>query len=141
MDEDYRIAYVEDPEQSAWGIIGRGIAAYNDRQAGDDDFQRLCFALYAADQTIVGGVVAETYWNWLHIDLLWVKDELRGQQYGHRLLTAAEEEARRRGARNAYLDTFSFQALEFYERHGYHVFGTLEDFPTGHQRYFMTKQL
>ena len=141
MDEEYQIAYVDDPEQSAWGIIGRGLSDYNKQQTGDGKFQRLCFVLRAPDQEIVGGVMAEMYWGWLHIDLLWVKEELRGRGYGHCLLTLAEQEARQRGAKNAYLDTFSFQALDFYEQHGYQVFGELPDFPPGHQRHFLTKQL
>lgn len=58
-----------------------------------------------------------------------------------RNLTLAEHEARQRGAKNAYLDTFSFQALNFYKRHGYQVFGELPNLPPGHQRYFLTKQL
>jgi GNAT superfamily N-acetyltransferase len=141
MDEEYQIVYVDNPEESAWGIIGRGVGSYNKQQAGDSNFQRLCFVLRAPDQAIVGGVIGETYWDWLYIDLLWVKDELRGRGYGHRLLTLAEQEARQRGAKNAYLDTFSFQALDFYKQHGYQVFGELQDFPPGHQRYFLTKQL
>jgi len=139
MDDEYQIVYDENPERSAWGIIGRGISTYNTEQAGDDQYQHLCFDLYGPDQEIVGGVIAATYWDWLYIDLLWVKKELRG--YGHRLLTLAEQEARQRGARNAYLDTFSFQAPEFYKGHGYRVYGELEEFPTGHQRYFLTKEL
>jgi GNAT superfamily N-acetyltransferase len=141
MDEEYEIVYVDNPEESAWGIIGRGVGNYNKEQAGDNKFQRLCFALHTPDQEIVGGVLGETYWNWLYIDLLWVKDELRGYGYGHRLLMRAEDEARQRGAKNAYLDTFSFQALDFYEQHGYQIFGELPDFPPGHQRYFLKKQL
>jgi GNAT superfamily N-acetyltransferase len=141
MNEEYRIAYDDKPEQSSWGIIGRGISDYNRQQAGDDKAQRLCFVLYAPDQEIVGGVVGATYWGWLYIDLLWVRDDLRGRGYGHRLLMHAEEEARQRGAKNAYLDTFSFQAPDFYRQHGYQVFGELADFPPGHQRYFLTKQL
>jgi hypothetical protein len=128
MDEEYHIVYVDKPEQSAWGIIGQGIHHYNLQQAGDDKFQRLCFVLHTADQVIVGGVIGEIYWDWFHIDLLWLKDELRGRGYG-------------RGAKNAYLDTFSFQAPDFYRRHGYQVFGELGDFPPGHQRYFLAKQL
>jgi ribosomal protein S18 acetylase RimI-like enzyme len=141
MDDDYQIVYDDNPEQSAWGIIGRGISTYNTEHAGDDNYQHLCFALHGPDQEIVGGVIAATYWDWLYIDLLWVKKELRGRGYGHRLLTLAEQEARQRGARNAYLDTFSFQAPEFYKGHGYRVYGELEEFPTGHQRYFLTKEL
>lgn len=141
MDEEFHIVYVDKPEESAWGIIGRGVGTYNEQQAGDNNFQRLCFVLRTPDQDIVGGVLGETYWDWLYIDLLWVKDELRGRGYGHRLMTAAEDEARQRGAKNAYLDTFSFQAPDFYRQHGYQVFGELQDYPPGHQRYFLRKQL
>lgn len=141
MDEEYHIAYVDKPEETAWGIIGRGVSRYNKEQAGENKFRRLCFVLQAPDDEIVGGILGETYWEWLYVDLLWVKDELRGCGFGHRLLTLAEDEARERGARNAYLDTFSFQAPDFYERHGYQVFGELQDFPPGHQRYFLMKQL
>ena len=141
MDEEYHIVYVDKPEQSAWGIIGQGISNYNKQQAGDNKFQRLCFVLHAPDQEIVGGVIGEIYWGWFYLDLLWVKDELRGRGYGHRLLTVAEDEARQRGAKNVYLDTFSFQSPDFYKQHGYQVFGELQNFPPGYQRYFLTKQL
>jgi len=141
MDEVFEIVYIEKPEQSAWGIIGQGINHYNIQQAGDNNFQRLCFVLHAPDKVVVGGIIGEIYWGWFYIDLLWVKDELRGHGYGHRLLSQAEDEARRLGARNAYLDTFSFQAPDFYKQHGYEVFGELSDFPPGYQRYFLTKQL
>jgi GNAT superfamily N-acetyltransferase len=56
-------------------------------------------------------------------------------------MAAAEEEARRRGCHHALLDTFDFQARSLYERLGYEVFGTLDDFPRGHQRFFMRKAL
>lgn len=141
MDDEYQIVYVEEPGKAEWGPIGQGLKEYNDQQGGDDRYQSLCLVLRAPDQEIVGGVIAATYWDWFHLDVLWVKEELRGRGYGHRLLTMAEQEARQRGARNAYLDTFSFQAPAFYEQHGYRVFGQLKDFPPGHQRYFLTKQL
>ena len=138
MDDESTIAYHHEPE---WGIIGPAINAYNHRRAGEDHAQSLCFVLSDPDQETVGGVIGSTYLDWLHLDLLWVKDELRDRGYGHHLLTLAEDEARRRGAKNAYLDTFSFQAPDFYRRRGYKVFGELQDFPRGHQRFFLTKQL
>ncbi len=138
MHEGYHIDYLDPP---AWEIIGRGIREFNTQQAGDGHAIFLCFVLYALDDSIVGGIIGETHWNWLFINLMWIKDELRGRGYGNLLLLAAEEEGRKRGATNAYLDTFSFQAPEFYKRHGYHVFGVLENFPPGHKRFYLTKSL
>ncbi len=138
MEEAYQIDYVDQPE---WGVIGQGIRDYNTQQAGDDHHQRLCFVLRAPGEEIAGGVIGATYWDWLYIDLMWIQEDLRGRGYGRRLLMLAEEEARKRGAKNAYLDTFSFQAPAFYEKLGYRVFGELPDFPAGHQRFFLTKQL
>lgn len=141
MEEAYQIVYVKKPEESAWGIIGRGLEQFNVQNAGDSKFQRLCFALQTPEQEIVGGILGELFWSWFHIDLLWVKEELRGQGYGQQLLKRVEDEARLRGAKNVFLDTFSFQAPDFYIKRGYHVFGELPDFPPGHQRYFLTKRL
>lgn len=141
MDTTYTIVRVNSPEQSVWRVIRQGIDRYNTEKAGDPRAQRICFAVHGLDQEIVGGVVAVIYWDWLFIDLMWMEEDLRGRGYGSRLLTLVEDEARQRGAKNAYLDTFSFQAPEFYKKHGYRLFGELCDFPPGHRRYFLTKQL
>jgi len=55
------------------------------------------------------------------------------------MLAQAEREALARGCRGAWLDTYSFQAREFYERQGYSVFGILDDYPPGQKRIFMQK--
>ncbi len=138
MDKDYRIEYLEQP---AWEIIGGGLREYNNQQAGDGRAKLLCYALNGPDGSIVGGVVGETHWNWLFINLMWIRDDVRGRGFGRQLLLAAEAEGRSRGATHAYLDTFSFQASEFYKKLGYRVYGTLEDFPPGHQRYYLMKHL
>ena len=138
MTQGYRFVYMAQPE---WGMVGGGISDYNAEQAGEEMSQNLCYVLLAPDGEVVAGVIGATHWNWLYINLMWVRKDLRGCGYGSRLLELAEQEARKRGARDAYLDTFSFQAPEFYKRRGYHVFGELQDFPTGHTRYNLTKKL
>ena len=73
--------------------------------------------------------------------LLWLPPALRGQGLGHKLLTLAEAEARRRGCTRAQLRTFDFQARGFYEKVGYRVVGVLEDYPPDGAMYWMRKEL
>lgn len=141
MTNTYDVVSIEHPEESAWGVIGRGLDEFNKQQAGDYGYQRLCYAVQSPEGAIAGGVVAMIYWDWLYIDLMWVREDLRDCGYGSRLLTVVEDEARKRGARHVHLDTFSFQAPDFYKRHGYQTFGVLDDYPTGHQRFYLTKEL
>jgi GNAT superfamily N-acetyltransferase len=138
---EYQIIQVERPDDAVWEAVGGGLHHYNEQQAGPSQGKMLCFVLNGPEQEIAGGLIGETHWGWFYINLLYVRQELRGRGYGHRLLIMAEEAARKLGAKNAYLDTFSFQAPEFYTKHGYRVFGELNDFPPGHQRYYFTKQL
>lgn len=138
MSKDYQIKYQEQP---AWAIIGGGISEYNKQQAGPDNGKNLCFVVQGPDEEIIGGVIGSTHWEWLNIDLMWLKEAFRQQGYGSQLLTKAEEEGRKRGAKYAYLDTFSFQALDFYKKYGYEIFGELNDFPQGHTRYYLKKNL
>ena len=141
MTEKHKLVHIEKPEEAAWGIIGGGLSAYNIEKVGDNKFERLCYAIQNESDEILGGILGEIYWGWLYVDLLWVKGELRGQGYGHQLLTKLEAEAIQRGAKHAYLDTFSFQVPDFYKDHGYEVFGELDNFPPGHQPYFFRKKL
>ncbi len=76
MEKEYEVVYVEHPDE-AWGIIGRGINDYNNQQAGDQNTQTICFVLQGPGQEIAGGVIAQIYWDWLYVDLMWLKEELR----------------------------------------------------------------
>lgn len=67
-------------------------------------------------QAIVGGLTASTYWSWLDIDMLWLREDVRRRGYGEQLLRRAEQLAMQRGCRYAQLSTFSFQARGFYEK-------------------------
>ena len=141
MNKNMTITYVEKPEEAAWGKIGQGVHEYNMQEAGDLNFHRICFVLQNPQGEIVGGVIGEIYWEWFNLDLMWIQEDLRGNGYGEKLLNAVEKEAKQKGAKQVFLDTFSFQAPGFYQKYGYQVFGELPDFPPGHQRFYLTKEL
>lgn len=103
MTEEYPIIPIDNPEQSAWGIIGRSLGEYNRQQAGPDNARRICYVVQTPAGEIAGGVIAVTYWDWLFIDLMWLREDLRGHGYGGRLLALAEEAGRRYGATHAHL--------------------------------------
>lgn len=92
-------------------------------------------------EEISAGLLGGTYWGWLYVSILWVREDLRDQGLGSRLLHKAEELAVQRGCQHAHLETHDFQALAFYQKHGYSVFGQLEDLPPGHIKYFLQKNL
>jgi GNAT superfamily N-acetyltransferase len=104
-------------------------------------FQRVAVLARDEQATLLGGAVGTINWNWLHVALLWVSEARRHTGLGRRLMDELEEVAARRGCTHAHLDTFSYQARPFYERRGYRVFATLDDYPPGHQRFFMEKPL
>ena len=118
----------------------KGLVAYNTQKAGRMDHAPVSISLREKGK-IVGGIVGEMFFGWMFVHLFWIDEKYRGKGFGERLLGAAEEEARKRGAKNVYLDTFSFQAPGFYKKLGYREFGRLEAFPAGHHRSWMTKAL
>lgn len=90
---------------------------------------------------VVGGVTANIFGGWLYISLLWVQETLRNQGHGTYLMQVLESESIQLGCKYAHVDTYSFEARPFYERLGYELFATLEDYPPGYSKYFLKKQL
>lgn len=121
--------------------VHNGLKAYNVAQIGDSGERAVNVFLRDADGRVVGGLIGHVKWKWLYVAKLWVEEAHRSGGAGTRLMTAAEQFAREQGATDAYLDTFGYQARPFYEKLGYHVFGTLEGFPPGSRQYFLTKSL
>jgi pimeloyl-ACP methyl ester carboxylesterase/ribosomal protein S18 acetylase RimI-like enzyme len=121
--------------------LGEGLTDHALPTVGRPGFQPLAVFARDAGGRLVGGISAHVNWNWLHVSLVWLEESRRRAGLGSRLLAALEAAAIERGCTQAHLDTFSYQARPFYERHGYRVFATLEDYPAGHQRFFMRKAL
>lgn len=138
----FSVTVEREPRAEDVDLINASLDQFNRAFAGDDHHQPLAIFLRDPETgDIAGGLVGVTFWDWLHIDLLWIREDLRGEGYGHQLVEQAEDEARRRGCRGAFLSTLGFQAPGFYERLGYSVFGELPDLPPGFVRYYLKKEL
>jgi Acetyltransferase (GNAT) family len=80
------------------------------------------------------------YGGWLFVHYLWVHLDLRRRGIGRGPIAEAEQRALVLGCHSAHLDTFWFQAPDFYKKLGYRVFGAI-DYPPDHQRFFLQKRL
>jgi GNAT superfamily N-acetyltransferase len=91
---------------------------------------------------IIGGICSDIYlWKILYVNVIFVDEDYRHQGIGSLLLRKVEEEAIAIGSHLAHLDTFDWQAKDFYIKQGYEVFGELDDCPLGHKRFYMKKVL
>ena len=121
--------------------IFEGLLSYNLEHLEDKSPKDL--GIYLKDETgkIVAGLIGNTHGNWLSVKFLWVSESLRGKNIGSELLQQAEKTAIERGCKFVFLDTFSFQAPDFYRKHGYQDAFVLEEYPVTGKRYYFIKNL
>ena len=130
------------PEEAEF--IDNEIVEFNKKQVPFTQEQTPVFENYVMKEQgiIIAGVNACVYhWGILYIDVLFVHEYYRGQNLGRQLLAHIEADAIAMGAYMSHLDTFDFQAKDFYLKHGYEIFGTLENCPPGHERFYLKKRL
>lgn len=132
---------LENTESQKAQKIGELVRSYNrsKREAAESE----PLNLYVEDDSgeLLAGLVAETFGNWLEIEYLFVKEDLRGQGIGSQLLQQAESEAKKRNCRYVFVNTYQFQAPAFYQKHGYKEVYTLKDYPCTGQRHYYQKEL
>jgi GNAT superfamily N-acetyltransferase len=114
---------------------------YNVGVTGFTEFSPVNLFLRDPGQEVQGGLLAAIWGGVMYVRILWVARTLRGKGHGQRLLAAAEQRAIERGCRHVCLDTFSFQAPEFYVKHGYEIYARADDWPVGHAHFFLRKDL
>lgn len=128
------------PQADDFEALRNGLNGFNEAVTGQLLRERIASFIKDEDDVVLGGILGEIKWGWLHIEGLWVDASIRQGGWGARLLGAMEQYAQSKGITNFHLETTSFQALPFYQKQGYSVFGELPDMPPGHVSYFLKKQ-
>ncbi len=133
------IQYEPVPNVNELALLTASLIASNNVSGPLEHWQRVTFFARTPTGEIIGGLDGYTHWGWLFVRQLWVRPDYQRYGYGRQLMHAAEQAALARGCDKAHLDTFDFQAVPFYQKLGYVVFGQLADYPVGHTRYFLFK--
>jgi GNAT superfamily N-acetyltransferase len=138
-----KITLTDTPDDKALKTLTRLITEFNQTASGRaNDFRPLAILISDPESgETMGGLWGWTSFAFLHVDVLYLPELLRGTGLGRSLIQQAEAEAIERGCHGVWLDTFSFQARGFYERLGYTVFGSIENYPPGESRFFLKKAL
>lgn len=141
--KDLAIAMDPYPSKDAEVVVRQGITTHAYAAIGlpEKEWAPSNFFLRDEEGEILGGVLGNTWAEWMYVAYVWTDRALRGKGYAFKMMAAAEEHAIAKGCVNAFLDTFSFQARPLYEKLGYRVFGEEKDHPKGHSHYLMRKSL
>jgi ribosomal protein S18 acetylase RimI-like enzyme len=137
---DLKIVFEQESGAAGRLVVDR-LDLYNIAQTAVPSFYPVNFFVRNARGETLGGLLGSVWGGWMHIRILWVDESVRGQDWGTKLMDQAEDYARERGCHSIELDTHSFQARPFYESRGFEVFGTLDDYPKGHRKFYMRKKL
>jgi GNAT superfamily N-acetyltransferase len=122
-------------------VIDAGLDAFNHDLPSLAQVRPLCCSVRLGSGRCIGGALARSWGEACELQQLWVDVEWRGKGLGSRLMGLVEAEAKARGCGLVYLDTFTFQAPEFYARLGYGVVCRIEGFPDGMAKLVMSKPL
>ncbi len=109
--------------------LSRELDRHNFSASGVSNLRELTVRVRDGRDELVGGLSGWTWGTCAGVGMLWVRDDARGDGWGSRLLAAAEQEAVARGCRQMVLSSFTFQARDFYRRHGYVESGRTDGLP------------
>jgi len=136
---------IEESTREEYNLVDNGIVEYNLSKVPftqEPSFFPINRVIKGEKGEVLAGINSMLYcWNCLYIDVLWVNKEFREEGYGTILLNKVEEIAKARGCKLVHLDTFDFQAKDFYLKQRYEIFGVLDNCPLEHKRYYMKKSI
>lgn len=136
-----RISILDTPDRRDVQFLEDRIDEHNLSHTGITDVRLLTIILRDDGDAIIAGLYGWTWGGCCEVKTLWVHERWRGHGLGTRLMVAAEDEARARGAAQMVLSTHSFQAPEFYRRLGFERVGHIDGYPVGHQSIYLRKRL
>lgn len=129
------------PQEQDFEALKEGLTQYNESFTGPVLREKFSVFVKTDLGAVVGGILGEINWDWLHIQGLWVDESIRKDGWGVKLMNSVEQHALAKGIINIRVETTTFQALGFYQNLGYSIFGELANMPVGHTSYFLQKQM
>ncbi|MDA0117788.1 GNAT family N-acetyltransferase [Vibrio sp. T11.5] len=136
------IIFMLNPPKNIKDVIYNGLKSFNLKHFPDEEIVSLACIAENQQGDFVGGLTGEIFTNTLFVEFLWVDEANRSAGTGSSLMARVEQEAKAYGVTDIYLDTYSFQAAEFYLKLGFKEVGRYQGFPTaGVDKIFLQKKI
>jgi GNAT superfamily N-acetyltransferase len=139
MTKKYSIDVTDNIDPLHLQIIREDLEGHHAADSPPMDWLPLAVMMRNENQEIIAGVIGGSYWGWLYISRVWVKDREQRKIHSLRLLIEAEKEAERRGCTRAYIETQDYESVLFYEEQGYTISRKIEE--VGFTRYSLHKEI
>ncbi|HHF7346550.1 GNAT family N-acetyltransferase [Legionella feeleii] len=136
------INYIVDNSPNARdnSLLREKILEFNSRILNEQASQ---FSILAKNKQgdMIGGATVWEHSDALYIDILWVDEKYRKNRIGSHLINKVIEQALSKNILKIFVDTYEFQAEDFYIKQGFLVIGRLDNYLLGHDRIYLRKDL
>lgn len=137
----YKISYEANPRSEDIQILNDGIIVEHKRKKEMKPLDFFAYFIRDEQERIVGGCAGDNMYGGLYVGQLWVTELLRGKGYGTKLMSLAEELARIDQCRFITVNTFGWEALDFYKKLGFYVEFERHGYDKDSIFYFLRKNL
>ena len=136
---------IEDKSKDAMQVVREGLSEYIKRETGEIQkkypYTSLNLVLKNKQGRIIGGLLAFSTLKAVNFECLWVDKKYRNRGYGKVLLETLERKALKNGSQSILVMVYSFQSLEFFQRNGFEIFGSSDNYPNSITEYYLIKWL
>lgn len=120
-------------------VIREGIVDFNSKTLNE---RATHFSVFAKDgPKIIGGALIWEHIDTLYIEVLWCNEKYRKKGIGAKIMTMVDDIAKNKGVAKIFVDTYAFQAEDFYTKCGFYRIAIVPQYLMGHDRIFMRKDL
>lgn len=133
---------VHNPSVEDVNLICAGLKSFNMHHLPELNERDLAIFVKADNAEVVGGLVALTVCSIMQIKYLWIDERYRMQGLGSKLMLQIIEYAKSLNLSSITVETYSFQAPEFYLTHGFVEVGKYTNYPAvGMNKIFFQKEI
>jgi GNAT superfamily N-acetyltransferase len=141
MTHDQSSNVLSDDERAIAQRLIDAIGEFNLKATGIAEFHEMLTVETDSDGELLAGLYGWSWGGTCWIEALWVREDTRRAASGAGWWPRRRNTQRRHGCTQLALDTHTFQARSFYERHGFEIVGELTDYPKGHSELLFRMQL